>query len=67
MTIDKKWFQDKIEKFLLEDEANKMTGVDGSYIFDTTPLFSSNVNEFDVSHFYPKSVKLFNEWEPLIE
>lgn len=37
MTIDKKWFQDKIEKFLLEDEANKMTGVDGSFIFDPTP------------------------------
>jgi len=25
------------------------------------------VNEYDVHHFYPKSVKLFNEWDPLIE
>ena len=37
MTIDKKWFQDKIEKFLQDDEANKMTGVDGTHIFDPTP------------------------------
>jgi len=37
MTIDKKWFQDKIEKFLLEDESNKMTGIDGSLMWDPTP------------------------------
>lgn len=37
MNIDKKWFQDKIHTFLSEDEANKMTGVDGSYIFDPSP------------------------------
>jgi len=30
-------------------------------------FYSPNVNEFDVYHFYPKSVKLFNEWDPLIE
>ncbi|MFX1338274.1 MAG: lactate racemase domain-containing protein [Promethearchaeota archaeon] len=30
-------------------------------------FYSPNVNEFDVHHFYPKSVKLFNEWDPLIE
>ena len=36
MTIDKKWFQDKIEKFLLEDISNIMQ-VDGSFIFDPTP------------------------------
>ena len=36
MTIDKKWFQDKIEKFLLEDEENIMK-VDGSLIWDPSP------------------------------
>jgi len=30
-------------------------------------FYSPNVNEFDVHHFYPKSVKLFDEWDPLIE
>ena len=30
-------------------------------------FYSPNVNEFDIHHFYPKSVKLFNEWNPLIE
>ncbi|MFW9785043.1 MAG: lactate racemase domain-containing protein [Candidatus Heimdallarchaeota archaeon] len=30
-------------------------------------LFSPNVNEFDKNHFFPESVKLFNEWNNLIE
>ena len=36
MNIDKKWFQDTIEKFLKEDESNIMT-IDGSLIWDPTP------------------------------
>jgi nickel-dependent lactate racemase len=30
-------------------------------------FYSPNVNSHDIHHFYPKSVKLFNEWDPLIE
>ena len=30
-------------------------------------FYSPNVNEYDVHHFYPKSVKLFNDWDPLID
>ncbi|MFX1298923.1 MAG: 4Fe-4S binding protein [Promethearchaeota archaeon] len=33
MIIDKKWFINKINTFLSEDESNKMTKVDGSLIF----------------------------------
>lgn len=29
-------------------------------------FYSPNVNEYDIHHFYPKSVKLFNDWDPLI-
>ncbi len=36
MTIDKKWFQDTIEKFLLEDISNIMA-VDGTPMWDATP------------------------------
>ena len=36
MNIDKKWFQDTIEKFLKEDESNVMA-VDGTPIWDATP------------------------------
>ena len=37
MTIDKKWFLEKIRGFLSEDESNKMK-VDGSLIFDPDVL-----------------------------
>jgi hypothetical protein len=30
-------------------------------------FYSPNVSEYDVYHFYPRSVKLFNEWDPLID
>jgi len=29
-------------------------------------FYSPNVNEYDIHHFYPKTVKLFNDWDPLI-
>jgi epoxyqueuosine reductase len=34
MVINKKWFIDKIQSFLLNDESNKMTLVDNSLIYD---------------------------------
>ncbi|MHA2182291.1 MAG: lactate racemase domain-containing protein [Promethearchaeota archaeon] len=30
-------------------------------------LFSPNVSEIDKNHYFPKSVKLFKEWSPLIQ
>ncbi|TFG06575.1 MAG: DUF2088 domain-containing protein [Promethearchaeota archaeon] len=30
-------------------------------------FYSPNVNEHDIYHFYPDNVKLYNEWDPLIE
>ncbi|MCK4287334.1 MAG: hypothetical protein KAX18_14080, partial [Candidatus Lokiarchaeota archaeon] len=30
-------------------------------------LFSPNVNEKDKNHYFPRSVKLFKEWTPLIQ
>ena len=30
-------------------------------------FFSPNISEYDLFHFYPKSVKLFSEWDSLIE
>jgi hypothetical protein len=30
-------------------------------------LFSPNVNEKDKNHYFPKSVKLFNNWDELIQ
>ncbi|MFX0072322.1 MAG: lactate racemase domain-containing protein [Candidatus Hermodarchaeota archaeon] len=29
-------------------------------------FYSPNVNQHDINHYYPDSVKLFNEWDPLI-
>jgi nickel-dependent lactate racemase len=30
-------------------------------------FYSPNVNEYDVHHFYPTTVKLYNDWDELIE
>jgi len=34
MELTKDWFKEKIEKFLTEDQSNKMNGVDGIHIFN---------------------------------
>jgi len=38
LTIDKKWFTETINKFLTNDESNKMTGVDGRLMFEPNTI-----------------------------
>lgn len=38
MVIDKQWFIQKINDFLINDESNKMLGVDSSYIFEPNTI-----------------------------
>ena len=47
MVIDKKWFKEKILAFLSEDENNKMSKIDGIFIFD--PDSSDSTNPFFLS------------------
>ncbi len=60
MVIDKKWFKDKIKRFLSEDESNKMDKVDGSLIFDPEVLVGFASGNDSIFEDYKKIIGTFH-------
>ena len=57
MELNKKWFEEKIKWFLLNDESNKMIGVDGILMFEPEKFLVGFVDGKDL---------IFEEYKKII-
>lgn len=60
MVINKNWFKEKIDSFLLEDESNRMTKVDSSLIFEPDVLVGFVSGKDSIFDEYKKIIGKFH-------
>ena len=60
MTLDKTWFLNKINSFLSDDISNKMTHVDGSFMFRPEALVGFASGDDPIFEDYKKIIGKFH-------